>query len=132
MTPLGVKLRQLRQEHNITLKEMAEGIDVSSAYISALEHGKRGVPTWATVQRIITFFNIIWDEAEELQRLVEISDPRVHIKTPGLVPEATEFANELALNIHKLDNRTLDEMMMLLKKNTLHSHAHRIKYEEYY
>ena len=81
MTPLGAKLRQLREERGVTLKDMAKSLRVSSAYLSALEHGKRGKPTWILLQRIITYFNVIWDEAEELQRLAEISDPRVTMST---------------------------------------------------
>ena len=92
MTPFGAKLRRMRQARNISLKEMAERLDVSSAYLSALEHGKRGKPTWFLIQRIIAYFNVIWDEAEELQRLAEISDPNPTVRTAGLDPRATELA----------------------------------------
>jgi transcriptional regulator with XRE-family HTH domain len=102
MTPLGAKLRALRQSRGVSLKEMAKALNVSSAYLSALEHGKRGTPTWVLLQRIITYFNVIWDEAEELQRLAELSDPRVTVDTGGLAPEATELANRLAADIDKL------------------------------
>ena len=102
MTPLGLKLRALREERGVTLKEMAAALRVSSAYLSALEHGKRGKPTWLLLQRIITYFNVIWDEAEELTRLAELSDPRVTVDTSGLSPEATEFANRLARDIGRL------------------------------
>ncbi len=102
MTPLGARLRQLRNARGVTLKDMAKGLNVSSAYLSALEHGRRGTPTWALLQRIITYFNIIWDEAEDLQRLAEISDPKVAIDTAGLAPEATELANRLAADIARL------------------------------
>ena len=71
MTPLGAKMRELREARGITLKEMAKALNVSSAYLSALEHGKRGRPTWGMLQRIIHYFQVIWDEAEELQRLAE-------------------------------------------------------------
>ena len=103
MTPFGARLRQIRAERGLTLKEMAQGIGVSSAYLSALEHGRRGAPTWLLVQRIITYFNIIWDEAETLCRLAQVSDPRVRIDTSGALPEATEFANFLAKSIDVLD-----------------------------
>ncbi len=102
MTPLGHKLRQLREERGVSLKQMAAALDVSSAYLSALEHGKRGKPTWHLLQKIIVYFNVIWDEAEELQRLAELSDPKISIDTAGLAPEATELANRLAANIGKL------------------------------
>ncbi|MEI2736062.1 MAG: helix-turn-helix domain-containing protein [Rhodoblastus sp.] len=96
MTPLGAKLREMRADRGVTLKEMAHAIGVSPAYLSALEHGKRGAPTWFLVQRIIVFFNIIWDDAEELCRLAQSSDPRIKIDTSGAIPEATAFANLLA------------------------------------
>ena len=102
MTPLGARLRQLRSERGVTLKQMAAALRVSPAYLSALEHGRRGVPTWLMLQRIIQFLGVIWDEAEELQRLAELSDPRVVVDTAGMPPEATELANRLAADIGKL------------------------------
>jgi transcriptional regulator with XRE-family HTH domain len=102
MTPLGARLRALREERGVTLKDMAKALDVSSAYLSALEHGRRGKPTWFLLQRIIAYFNVIGDEAEELQRLAELSDPKVTVDTGGLAPEATELANRLARDIGRL------------------------------
>lgn len=107
MTPFGARLRRMRAERGIALKDMAEALNVSSAYLSALEHGKRGKPTWFLVQRIIAYFNVIWDEAEELQRLAEVSDPRVVIDTAGLSPEATELANRLGQSIGDLSSEDL-------------------------
>ena len=91
----------------LSLKQMAAALGVSAAYLSALEHGRRGVPTWSLVQRIIAYFNVIWDEAEDLQRLVELSDPRVVVDTAGLAPEATALANRLARDISRLDAESL-------------------------
>ncbi|MEO6396316.1 MAG: helix-turn-helix transcriptional regulator [Devosia sp.] len=107
MTPLGLKMRQLREARGVTLKQMAAALHVSSAYLSALEHGKRGKPTWILLQRIIHYFNVIWDEAEELQRLAELSDPKITIDTAGLAPEATELANRLARDINRLSPEDL-------------------------
>lgn len=107
VTPLGAKLRALRDARGISLKEMAAALNVSSAYLSALEHGRRGKPTGFLLHRIIAFFNVIWDEAEELQRLAEMSDPKVTIDTGGMVPEATELTNRLRDNIDRLDPEDL-------------------------
>jgi transcriptional regulator with XRE-family HTH domain len=107
MTPFGLRLREMRAERGISLKAMAEGIGVSSAYLSALEHGRRGRPTWLMIQRIIAFFNVIWDEAEELQQLAARSHPKVMIDTAGLEAEATELANLLADEIADLSPEAL-------------------------
>ncbi len=114
MTPFGDRMRKLRAERGVTLKEMAEALGVSSAYLSALEHGKRGRPGWHLIQRILAYFNIIWDEADEVVRLARISHPRISIDTSGLNPKATELANRLADEIGKLDPATLDELLAML------------------
>lgn len=114
MTPFGRHLRRLRAERRMTLKEMASAVGVSSAYLSALEHGKRGRPSWALVQRIITCLNVIWDDAEELTRLARLSHPRVTIDTTGLSPSATELANRLAVSISHLREHQLEELLAIL------------------
>jgi transcriptional regulator with XRE-family HTH domain len=114
MTPFGEKMRKLRASRAITLKQMSEAIGVSSAYLSALEHGKRGRPGWHLIQRIIAYFNIIWDEAEEVTRLARISHPRITIDTSGLDPLATELANRLADDIGKLEPQVLNELLAVL------------------
>jgi len=116
MTPFGDRMRKLRAERGLTLKEMADAIGVSSAYLSALEHGKRGRPGWHLIQRILTFFNIIWDDAEEVVRLARISHPRITIDTSGLNPKATELANRLADDIGRLDAAALDELLSVLDR----------------
>ena len=71
------------------------------------------MPTWVLLQKIIGYFNIIWDDAEEVLRLAGRSHPRVVIDTSGLSPAATELANMLAERIGSLDARTLEEMIAL-------------------
>ncbi len=114
MTPFGQKIRQLRQEHNITLKEMAASLQLSSSYLSSLEHGRRGRPSSRMVHQICGYFNIIWDDAEELQRLAKISHPKITVDTSGLSVEATELANRLAKDIRSLDKNTIKAMLKLL------------------
>lgn len=102
MTPFGERLRQMRRERGLDQKAMAAALGVSPSYLSALEHGRRGKPSWPMVQKIIGFFNVIWDEAEELERLAARSDPRVTIDTAGLSPAATLLANRLSEVIARL------------------------------
>ena len=112
MTPFGERIRDLRRKKGVSQKEMAAALGVSAAYLSALEHGRRGVPTWALIQKIIGYFNVIWDDAEELERLAELSDPRVVVDTSGLSPRATELANLLAARIGSLSG---DELATLIE-----------------
>ncbi len=87
---------------------MSEDLGVSSAYFSALEHGHRGQPSSGLVQQVCGYFDLIWDDAEELRRLAQLSHPRIVVDTTGLSPQATELANTLAANIKDLDDETID------------------------
>ena len=108
MTPFGLKIRELRRERNITLKKMSEDLGVTSAYFSALEHGHRGQPSSGLVQQVCGYFDLIWDDAEELRRLAQLSHPRIVVDTTGLSPQATELANTLAAKIKDLDEETIN------------------------
>jgi transcriptional regulator with XRE-family HTH domain len=116
VTPLGVKLRALREDKGVTLSQMAEALEVTPAYLSALEHGNRGRPTTPRLHQICAYFAIIWDEADDLHRLAEISHPKVTIDTSGLSPEATELANRLAVQIGELSDAVIEVMLETLKR----------------
>ena len=116
MTPFGERLRYLRRRRGVTQKEMAAALGVSAAYLSALEHGHRGTPSWAMTQKIIGYFNVIWDDAEELQRLAADSHPRIVVDTAGLSPKATRLANMLAARIGELGDGEMDQLTRLLER----------------
>lgn len=115
MTPFGQKLRELRANQGLTQQQLAQQIGVTPAYLSALEHGHRGRPSFYLIQRIIGVLGVIWDEAEELTRLARLSHPKVTIDTSGLSPEATELANLLADQIETLDPDVLQDLLVRLK-----------------
>ena len=114
MTPFGKRVRELRAARSIQLKKMALDLQVSAAYLSALEHGNRGRPGPGFVMQIANYFDLIWDEVDQLKELAQLSHPRVPIDTSGLHPKATLLANLLAKHIHELDEvsiiRILGEM----------------------
>lgn len=107
MTPFGQKMRALRDTKGVSQKEMALALGVSGAYLSALEHGNRGRPGSGMIMQICGYFDLIWDDSEELKRLARLSHPRVTVDTGGMSARATELANELAQSIGDLDDQTL-------------------------
>ena len=114
MTPFGERVRRLRQERGLLLKDMAAHLGVSSAYLSALERGERGKPTWSLIQGTLHYFHIIWDEADELARLADMSDPRVKVDTAGTSPGATLLANRLAREIGSLTETEIEALLAVL------------------
>tara|TARA_B100000029_G_scaffold476925_1_gene521454 strand:- start:1767 stop:2147 length:381 start_codon:yes stop_codon:yes gene_type:complete len=118
MTPFGQKIRDHRAKRGISLKLMARDLGVTAAYFSALEHGHRGSPSSGLVAQICGYFDLMWDEAEELKNLAEISHPKAIVNTAGLTPKATELANILAKKIQYIDEETLDWILAEIQLRT--------------
>ena len=107
MTPFGARLRTLRAARGMTMAQLAGRLEVTPAYLSALEHGHRGAPGTGLVHQVCEAFGLIWDEADELGRLARLSHPKPTIDTAGLSPERTALANRLAQTIARLPDETV-------------------------
>ena len=114
MTPFGAKLRQLRAAKGLSLSQMAADLNISAAYLSALEHGRRGKPAPGLVMQICGTLGCIWDEAEELKTLAELSHPKVMLDTAGLTPAKTELANRLGACLGRLPEATVERLLAVL------------------
>ena len=118
MTPFGARLRALRAARGMTLKDLAAQLQVSSAYLSALEHGRRGAPSIGLVHQVCDQLGLIWDQAEEMAELARLSHPRVTVNTAGLTPEQTALANRLGQTIRRLSPETVAALHALLDTTT--------------
>jgi transcriptional regulator with XRE-family HTH domain len=118
MTPFGEKLRALRAARGLRQADMAKALEISAAYLSALEHGKRGAPSAGLIHQICQYFDLIWDDADELKQLARVSKPRVRLNLSGLTAEQVALGNRLAKGLRAMDsqvvaaiNQVLDDAM---------------------
>ena len=112
MTPFGERVRELREERSLKLKDMAADLQISSAFLSALEHGHRGRPQPGLVMQVASYFGLIWDDVEELKELAQLSHPRVVVDTGGMPPKATRLANLLARHIGELSDQNIEAILV--------------------
>lgn len=116
MTPFGELMRKWRDEKGKTLNEQAAFLEVSPAYLSALEHGKKGKPSFAMVDQICVFLDLIWDEAEAVKQAAMLSHPKPVVNTASLSPQAVRLANLLAQNIDRLSAEECQSLADELEK----------------
>ena len=114
MTPLGEKLRALRAERGMLLKDMAAALEVSPAYLSALEHGRRGAASAGLIHQICQLFGLIWDDADELNTLAKQSRPRLRLNSAGLTAAQTALANRLSREFRNLDEDAIKAIQAVL------------------
>jgi transcriptional regulator with XRE-family HTH domain len=115
MTPFGLFVRDLREKKGINLKQMAADLAISAAYLSALEHGRKGAPSPMLTRQICTYFGLIWEAAEEAERLASLSHPKVTLKTVGLSAEHTLTANLLAQAMPRLNSEQLQAIKVIVQ-----------------
>lgn len=116
MTPFGELMRYWRKEKGKSLKDQAAFLEVSPAYLSALEHGKRGKPSFALVDQICVYLELIWDEAEAVKQAALLSHPKPVINACDLSPQAVHLANLLAQNIDRLSDEDCASIATDIKK----------------
>ena len=115
-TPFGAKLVDLRAERGMKLKDLAAKLNVTPAYLSALETGARGVPNQRFLHQICQIFAIIWDEADELAALAAASDPQPAIDVRGKSRQHIRLANILAARVPVLTEQEVALWIATLEK----------------
>ena len=68
MTKLGIALRKIRLDRQELLKDMADRLKVSSAFLSAVETGKKRPPA-NFIDRICSAYELSEDESCSLQQI---------------------------------------------------------------
>jgi len=116
LTPFGKTLRQFRLEKELRLLDLADALGVSSAYLSAIETGRKPIPD-GFVARVGRAMPISADELRLLRRAADRT--KKEIKVDALPDEQREL---LAAFARKLDD-VPDELMDQLKKIVLKSSA---------
>lgn len=115
LTAFGRFLRKLRIDHEELLKDMATKLNVSSAYLSAVETGKRKIPTsWVDI--ISSLYSLSKDEQANLQDAYELSAQEVRINLASASDYKREAVISFAKAIDGLDDKTLKNIMDTMKK----------------
>lgn len=113
LTRFGKQLRKLRVEEEERLKDMADRLGVTTAYLSAVENGKRAVPD-AWIYEIIDQYNLSDNEAKELQDAAYENKTDLTIDLNDTVN--VEVALSFARKFRRLTLKQADELQKMLDK----------------
>ncbi len=118
LTTFGKFCRVLRIERNELLKDMADALGVSSAFLSAVENGKKEIPSkW--LDKIKEVYSLTGNAAEELATAIDSSRKEYRVNLENIATEdralALSFARKLE-SISQMDDQTKDELRTFLAK----------------
>ena len=110
LTALGKELRIIRINNNEILKDMASKLNITSAYLSAIENGKRE-PTKKFMEALFAAYNLSDDEKERLNNAYFITIDSVNIN----LSNQSEAHKDLSLVFaRKFDGLTDDQIKKLI------------------
>ena len=109
LTDFGKTVRKARLDTDETLATMAESLDVSPAFLSGLETGRKNIPEdW--VEKITIFFKNKGIEVKQLGEFADISNKNISLA--GCDPQKQMLIAGFARS--NLDAHTLAEFARLL------------------
>lgn len=114
LTNFGRALRKMRIDHGEYLKDMAAKLEVTVAYLSAVENGKREVPdSWC--EKLSETYHLSLEERKELQQYAYEKKDSVKIELSGIEQEEKQLALAFARSFKTLSSEELNAIKEILK-----------------
>lgn len=113
LTPFGKALRKLRIDRGWLLKGMADGIEVTPSFLSAVEAGRKAIPT-GLVEKISKWQPLSPIEKAELERAAAISAREFKITVPKGASDSDREA--LAVLARRFEEASSDDFIKKVKE----------------
>lgn len=118
LTPFGKEVRKLRIDQGLTLKAMAEALDLTSAYLSAVETGKKRI-TESLQESVIRLLAKGSEEtANLLKDAANKSNGSVELTFAGRSEQAREVATVFARSFETLPDEDLMAFKAFIEQRT--------------
>ena len=114
-TIFGKALRKIRINRDELLMDMAKKLEITSAYLSSIENGKRGIPQDMS-KKIIKLYNLDADESKNLFMAEDESRKKVEFDFTNSDPSKKNIVLALARSFDELSDEQLQEIRNILDK----------------
>jgi transcriptional regulator with XRE-family HTH domain len=110
MTKFGIFIRKFRLDKGIFLRDMAKDLDISPAYLSAMETGHKDI-TQSLADKISSVYNLSIEQTKELKKSIVLSQQKICITTGQIV-----WKNEIVSMLkEKLDNLSEEQRLKIIE-----------------
>lgn len=114
-TSFGKFARKLRMENDELLKDMATKLNVTSSYLSAVEHGKKRVPeNWE--KELGNIYHLSSEQKEDLKTAIIQSADEIEINLRNTTNKQKQVAYSFARRLESLSEEDLGRIQEILKK----------------
>ena len=114
ITSIGNFLRKLRLKHQQILKDMANVLNVTSSFLSAVENGKKNMPpSWYPI--LESYYSLSYDEMETLHKSALESQKNISINIQNLNNYNRQLALSFAREFENIDEDTSKQLLSILE-----------------
>lgn len=117
LTPFGQVSRKLRIDYQMTLKDMADKLGTSSAYVSAIEIGKK-VLTENIINKYIVVLCKNDNDKSKLLKAVDDTISKVNIDLKNMDNNLRELTIQFSRKLYFLSNDDIKNIRKILNRNT--------------
>ena len=113
-TPFGKEIRKMRIDRTLSLREMAQSLEVTSAYLSAVETGRRPI-TDNLFKAVVDFFQATESELETLKKARDASATDVTFSLNHASDSAKETMVAFARSFKNLSDADIKKIRLIIK-----------------
>ena len=112
-TRIGDFLRSLRMENGELLKTMAEKLEVSSAFLSAVENGKKKMPVlWE--EKLSSLYHLSNQQLNDFQKAIADTNNTIELNLENVSSQNRDLALLFARHFDSIDDETSKRIIDIL------------------
>ena len=112
LTSFGIAIRKIRLDRGLKLRDMADRLDLTSAFVSAVETGRKSIPQ-GYVEAVTQALGLSETETRDLRRAAD--ETRTTVDVDNLAAESRELVASFARRVNQLPPDFLESLRKLLK-----------------
>lgn len=113
-TKFGEYVRMLRIQNHEVMGDMAQKLNVSVPFLSAVETGKKNIPLeWKA--KISELYKLDDIEIKKLEHAIESSKCQIKVQLSGMPEVKRQVALKFARSFNDMDSQTAERIMQILE-----------------
>ena len=114
LTSIGRFLRKLRIDHGEILKDMAEKLEVTVSFLSAVENGKKKMPA-AWNKKICDLYQLDVDQRDAFTAAIADTEDSIEMNLYDVTMGRRELAVSFARKFSEIDDFQAEEIKKILQ-----------------
>jgi len=107
----GNYLKQLREDNDLTLRQVNTLSEVSDSYLSQIETGKRGIPSPEILKKLAPIYNVTY---EHFMQKAGYLDNIIQYELEHIVPKTIKILRENKTSINLKDDEKIAKMIKII------------------